>query len=327
MWKKVILGTLFVGLIGVLITGAIIRTMDKTAQSSGEHQQGQGQGRGNSGNVTVANTSGQGQSNGNGGHGRGQAASEDQTGQATVEEWVTLQGAVQDSGEDALTIQLDNGEQLVVEGRPWSFAQEEAFTAETGDQITLNGFYEDDMFEVGQIENITGAQTVLLRDETGRPMWAGGGQRSETATATSASNQSNGQGQGNGNGSAGNNGNRGGNQGGAGSGNESGADNEASPDAEAWLTLTGTALSVDDAALTLTLADGDEMIVEGRAWSFTGEQTFTVQAGDQVILTGFYEDDEFKPVQLENTTTGQTVLLRDETGRPMWAGGSQGRSR
>jgi hypothetical protein len=42
-----------------------------------------------------------------------------------------------------------------------------------------------------------------------------------------------------------------------------------------------------------------------------------------VKLVGFYENDELQIAHLTNTNSGQMVLLRDENGRPMWAG--QGR--
>jgi len=40
-------------------------------------------------------------------------------------------------------------------------------------------------------------------------------------------------------------------------------------------------------------------------------------------VTGFYEDGEFKAGTVENLTTGETIVLRDEAGRTMWPG--QGR--
>jgi hypothetical protein len=43
----------------------------------------------------------------------------------------------------------------------------------------LVGFYEGDDFEVGQIDNATNGQTVLVRDENGRPLWAGRGRRAD----------------------------------------------------------------------------------------------------------------------------------------------------
>lgn len=52
---------------------------------------------------------------------------------------------------------------------------------------------------------------------------------------------------------------------------------------------------------------------------------FALSVGDQISATGFHEDGEFKVQNLTNQTTGQSVALRDSTGRPAWAG--QGRRR
>jgi hypothetical protein len=98
-------------------------------------------------------------------------------GQAEVNGWLQIQGAVVSADSDALLVQNAAGEQIELEGRPWRFAQEQGFAAQAGDQLTLNGFYDGDEFEVGRIENLTSGQVVLLRDESGRPLWAGGGQR------------------------------------------------------------------------------------------------------------------------------------------------------
>ena len=39
----------------------------------------------------------------------------------------------------------------------------------------LYGFYEGDDFEIGAIEDVTSGERVTLRDDTGRPLWAGRG--------------------------------------------------------------------------------------------------------------------------------------------------------
>jgi hypothetical protein len=78
---------------------------------------------------------------------------------------------------DVLVVETVSGEQVTMENRPWWFAQEQGFSAQVGDQVTLIGFYEGDRFEVGQIDDITRGQTVLVRDENGRPLWAGRGRR------------------------------------------------------------------------------------------------------------------------------------------------------
>jgi len=49
--------------------------------------------------------------------------------------------------------------------------------AQAGDQVTLTGFYEGDTFEAAQISNATSGEAVSIRDDAGRPLWAGGGRR------------------------------------------------------------------------------------------------------------------------------------------------------
>jgi len=78
---------------------------------------------------------------------------------------------------DTLVVQTAGGEQVTMENRPWWFAQEQGFSAQVGDQVTLVGFYEGDDFEVGRIDDATNGQKVLVRDENGRPLWAGRGRR------------------------------------------------------------------------------------------------------------------------------------------------------
>jgi hypothetical protein len=172
MFKKIFVGTVLVGLIGILVAGAINRT-NATSGST----EGRGQGRGN-GNTATAYAAGRGQ----GGNGWGQgseSATGDQlgTGQAQVTEWVTLQGTVVSVDQNALVVETGAGDQVVVENRPWLFAQEQGFSAQAGDEVTLTGFYEGGAFELGQITDMTNGKTVSLRDEGGRPGWAGRGRR------------------------------------------------------------------------------------------------------------------------------------------------------
>jgi hypothetical protein len=194
MLKKIVLGTLLVGLIGILVVGAVIRTMDKTervaeASGRGYGRNGAEAGTYAAGGSTRLTTGGSGQGRGGfgqggnqggyGGQGREDAPGDQTgTGQANVEEWLTLQGTVVSVDADTLVVQTVSGEQVTMENRPWWFAQEQGFSAQSGDQVTLIGFYENDSFEVGQIDDITKGQTVLVRDENGRPLWAGRGRRS-----------------------------------------------------------------------------------------------------------------------------------------------------
>jgi hypothetical protein len=190
MLNKIVLGALLVGLIGFLVAGAVCRTLDRAgnvaeARGLGGGQGGgfqAGQGYGGGGHLYVGEQASQGgaaygQQGGYGGAGRVDAPGDGTgTGQAQVDEWLTLQGSVVSVDGDLLVVQTDNGE-ITIENRPWWFAQEQGFSTQTGDQVTMVGFYEDGIFEVGQLTDLTTGQTASLRDKTGRPMWAGRGRR------------------------------------------------------------------------------------------------------------------------------------------------------
>jgi len=178
MFKKIIVGTLILGLVGILVIGALNRTNFKTGSS-----EARGQGRGRGSEVTTYTTRG-GQGQGSDpqdtlsgrGQGRGDA---DQlgAGQAQVVEGLTLQGTVVSVDNTTLLVQTSNGEQVTVENRPWQYALGANFSAQVGDQVTLTGYYQSGVFEVSQINNLTNGKSVALRDATGRPGWSGRGQR------------------------------------------------------------------------------------------------------------------------------------------------------
>lgn len=83
-----------------------------------------------------------------------------------------------------------------------------------------------------------------------------------------------------------------------------------------WETLTGKVIAVDN-EVAIQTAGGDVLVGMGQSVYWEG---FAIEIGDEVSVLGFYEDDEFKAGTIENLTTGETIVLRDETGRPMWSG-------
>jgi hypothetical protein len=190
MLKKVVLGTMFVILAGGLATGAVIRTLDKTGQT--EQQVGSGRGFGQSStNENSQVSEGQGNGNGQGGTGsngnstssasRGRGGNGDGDGPELLAEensdhaWETYSGVVSAVSESALTIEIDNEESIIVDGRAWTYMQDQAFSIEQGDEVNFEGFYEDGEFKVSSIENLTTNMSIVLRDADGRPSWAGGG--------------------------------------------------------------------------------------------------------------------------------------------------------
>ena len=164
MFKKIIVGTLILGLVGILVIGAINRTNVKTGNT-----EARGQGRGRS-NEAITYTTNGGQAQG-GGQGRGN------TSQAQVVEGLTLQGTVVSVDNTTLLVQTSSGEQVTVENRPWQYALGANFSAQVSDQVTLTGYSQSGVFEVSQINNLTNGKSVALRDATGRPGWSGRGQR------------------------------------------------------------------------------------------------------------------------------------------------------
>ena len=93
-----------------------------------------------------------------------------------------------------------------------------------------------------------------------------------------------------------------------------------------WETVTGEIVELDSEMLVQT-DDGDEIFVGlGQSW-YRDEAGFALTVGDDVSVEGFYEDGEFKAGVVENLITGESLTLRDASGRPMWAGRGRGQNR
>lgn len=87
----------------------------------------------------------------------------------------TLTGVVATVDATQLVVDTDAG-QIVLADQPWRYALAAGLNVEAGDSVTLVGFYQDGTFEVVQI--VTDDQTVRLREDFGRPLWAGRGRSS-----------------------------------------------------------------------------------------------------------------------------------------------------
>ena len=88
---------------------------------------------------------------------------------------------------------------------------------------------------------------------------------------------------------------------------------------EEWEQVQGI-VTVADSELTLETADGTEILVGLGQASYREQTGFVINVGDEVVIDGFNEYGEFKAGVIENLTTGERLDVRDETGRPMWAG-------
>ena len=222
MIKKIFIGVLLAGVFGLLVLGAVNRTLAKSTDteplalsenkterfgggndgSQGQNQAsngdpdeclpenhaietrlgvGKGQGQGNlnpstNGNVPAGGNPGGrvGSNSGQGGQPEGAPADGLETGLANVEEILTYAGTVASITNELWIVNLDDFGSLEIEGRILSYLQENGFSVSVDDQVVINGFIEGDDFEVSGIQNQTTGVKIAVREETGRPLWAGG---------------------------------------------------------------------------------------------------------------------------------------------------------
>ena len=331
MAKKILLGTLLVGLIGILVAGGVIRTLDKT----GNVAEAQGRGYG-SGRVEAGESTGQTEARGQGygrvrnadagalatksrgyGQGAGNAERQYPNFEAPAGEQFASEGSVVQIPSDGvdLVIATDEGQEIKVGTGPGYMAAQ-GFSLEAGERVRVQGFFEDEELKATQITRLADGESITLRDDSGPPAWAGSGQRATERLATGETVQG-----------QGGSGQAGGGWGGNGDLGQTEAPSDGlgvgQAEVEAWLETQGTITSIASDALIVQTADGQEITLEGRAWRFIQEQGFQVEAGDTLTLTGFYEGEELEVGKIENGTSGQTILVRDENGRPKWAGGGR----
>jgi hypothetical protein len=86
---------------------------------------------------------------------------------------------------DELTVQTEDGSAVTVHLGPEAYWESEGIMLQNGDHVDVTGFYEGDAFEGVEIKNLTTQETVTLRDETGRPLWAGRGRGGRGSAAGS----------------------------------------------------------------------------------------------------------------------------------------------
>ena len=68
--------------------------------------------------------------------------------------------------------------------------------------------------------------------------------------------------------------------------------------------------------------DRRELIVSHDFLNSTG-----FQVGDEIVVLGYYDGDQFMAGDITQASTGLRVMLRDPNGRPLWAGPCSPRSR
>jgi len=211
MAKKIILGVLLFGLIGVLVAGGIIRTLDKTGDVA--LAQGFGQERGATAEHDAEDAcTEEGEYAGGGQYGRGgdtdagkgaedseyaggrgredapgqraQASEERQylNNETLPEAWLEIEGTVAQApaaGVDMIVV-TEAGEEVMVGTGP-GYMEAQGFVLQEGETVRMQGFWENDEFKAAQVTRLRDGATIVLRDQSGRPAWAGSGRNSNSA--------------------------------------------------------------------------------------------------------------------------------------------------
>ncbi len=126
----------------------------------------------------------QSQGQGRGGRGRGGRWATDNSSNSAagmpdpqngLTEWISFHGMVSEYNPPSLTLITDDGQYLVVELGNTNYVANLGLNLENGAEVSGIGFYDTNGgLTVGQITIDASGETFTLRDDMGRPMWAGG---------------------------------------------------------------------------------------------------------------------------------------------------------
>ena len=210
MVKKVALGTLLMGLMGILVAGALIRTVDKTENVAEARGMGQGRSAGEQVGYEVQQTGwnpgADTQGKGRGGYAQESGVLERQypnndsaPGELSLYVGVVTQAPA--AGVD-LVVTTSDGEEIMVGTGP-GYMEAQGFALQAGEMVQVSGYWEDDELKAFQITRLADGQTITLRDEAGHPAWAGSGKRGSEQQAAVAQGEQVEQGQGRGSGTRG----------------------------------------------------------------------------------------------------------------------------
>ena len=196
MLTKILTGGFVLLMVGAVIAGAIAvfspseehvsaearaRGQLNAAEHAGNAPQGQGQGAGGQGQGLgrgqgqgLGQSQEQGQALGQGqGQGLGQGRAEGSETYTTPVDVETIEGVVIETND--LVIETASGETVQVGLGPIAYREAQGFVLETQQNVRVAGYWEDGEFKATLLENLTTNQSIVLRDSSGRPMWAGQG--------------------------------------------------------------------------------------------------------------------------------------------------------
>jgi hypothetical protein len=199
MWKRIGLAAV---VLAILAGSAAAVVVDNNQGNDGSQNLNQRDGSGNpdSGGGKGNRGGQQGQQGGTGPPGGGGERGQRQGFEGAEEpvaedEWISLEGVVTAFDGAIVTIETEDGESVDLKLGPPRFLESLDVTFETGDELEVLGFYENELFNAAEITLVESGEQIVLRDAEGYPLWGGGGRQGQGGQGRS------GEGQGNNNGS------------------------------------------------------------------------------------------------------------------------------
>ena len=108
-------------------------------------------------------------------------------------------------------------------------------------------------------------------------------------------------------------------------GNGAGQGQQGQQEDHDWVTISGSVVSTEQQGLLVNTVEQGELLLNLGRPGFADEQAVSFNAGDAVTIDGFESPEGmFVAGAIINETSGQTLMLRDHNGRPLWAGRGQG---
>lgn len=202
--------------------------------------------------------------------------------QDTIGDPWQAEGLVTELEDFGFTLTTAEGDYYVELGPPSYWQSQDVMLAE-GDAISVNGYFNGEQIHA-RIVNVNGKELVL-RTETGQPMWAGGAEAGGGNTQQAASGN---------------------------------AQFQVAP--EDWVTLVGNIGIVTNGNVTLNMNDGTVINLQMGRPDFWQSQGITLNPGDPVEVLGFWSGEQFMAGDIRKTETGETIMLRDPNGRQLWSG-------
>ncbi|MFN2195064.1 MAG: hypothetical protein ACK2UW_02940 [Anaerolineales bacterium] len=151
-------------------------TLDSVDLSGAVMGAGPAANAGNTGQGSSSQGNGRGYRGGNQGNAASPETARSGSGvpQAELPAWESYHGVVQSVDATGFNLLADDGQVLWVDSGNQNFVQSLGMNLEPGEALTVTGYWVEDTFTAGQIQVDASAAVYQLRDDYGRPLWAGG---------------------------------------------------------------------------------------------------------------------------------------------------------